>query len=120
MEPEPSAGDEIPHRDDRGIRGGQRNAPDRRARSINQVKPVDSSLNPYAKGQPMDWATDCATFRGGAFPIGGNFYISQGAPAYVNMQLACYGTTAYGTPFSPNSKRPLQNRRRHHVGGQHC
>jgi hypothetical protein len=76
-------------------------------RDLNQVKPVDQALNPYAKGQPMDWSTDC-TQSNGLFTVGGNFYVWPDAPAFVNMELACYGTAAYGTSIIPNSLRPYK------------
>ena len=34
-------------------------------RDLNQVKPVDSSLNPYMPKQPMIWSSDCNTGQGG-------------------------------------------------------
>jgi hypothetical protein len=80
-------------------------------RDLNQVKPVDSSLNPYMPKQPMIWSSDCNTGEGG-FEIyqngkyAGGVAVTSGDPGYSNMAVACYGTPGFGTPVSPSTFRP--------------
>ena len=80
-------------------------------RDLNQVKPVDSSLNPYMPKQPMIWSSDCNTGQGG-FDIyqngtySGGVAVTSGDPGYSNMAVACYGTPGFGTPVSPSTFRP--------------
>jgi hypothetical protein len=80
-------------------------------RDANQIKPVDSSLNPYKAKQPMVWTSDCVGGRGG-FEIlqngtyAGGVSVTSGDPGYINMAVACYGTPGFGTPFNPSIYRP--------------
>jgi hypothetical protein len=83
-------------------------------RDLNQVKPVDPAFNPYPVGRPIIWPLDCASSTGGTFEIGGSpavnpnggTIISVGQPAWVNMNIACYGASGFGTPFNPSVFRP--------------
>ena len=84
-------------------------------RDLNQVRPVDPALNPYPTGRPMITPLDCASPPAqGAFEIGGGnasnpnggVVISPNQPAWVNMNIACYGAAGYGTPFNPSAFRP--------------
>jgi hypothetical protein len=80
---------------------------------FNQVHPVDPAFNPYPAGRPNIWPLDCPS-SGGQFQLGGaglvnpngGTIISPGQPAWVNMNIACYGTAAFGTPFNPSVFRP--------------
>ena len=79
---------------------------------LNQVHPVDPSLNPYPQGRPMIWTLDCAGSSGGTFELGGvgnvngGTTIAPGQPAWVNMSIACYGVPGFGNPFNPTVFRP--------------
>jgi Carboxypeptidase regulatory-like domain len=83
-------------------------------RDINQVRPVDPSINPYPVGRPVIWPLDCASSSGGQFELGGagsanpngGTIISLGQPAWSNMNIACYGAPGFGTPFNPSVFRP--------------
>jgi hypothetical protein len=80
---------------------------------LNQVRPVDPAFNPYPAGRPNIWTQDCAS-SGGQFELGGQgtpnpnsgAIISLGQPAWVNMNIACYGVASFGTPFNPSVFRP--------------
>ena len=79
---------------------------------FNQVRPVDPGLNPYPAGRPIIWPLDCT--GGGQFELGGSGFsnpnggniISPGQPGWVNMNIACYGASGFGTPFNPSTFRP--------------
>jgi hypothetical protein len=81
---------------------------------INQVRPVDPAFNPYPAGRPNIWPLDCS--GGGAqFELGGassavnpngGTIVAVGQPAWVNMNIACYGAPGFGTPFIPSVFRP--------------
>jgi hypothetical protein len=81
---------------------------------LNQIHPVDPALNPFPAGLPLNWTLDCAGASGGNFEIGGLSYenpsggtiISPGQPGWVNMNVACYGASGFGTPFNPSVFRP--------------
>ena len=82
---------------------------------LNQVRPVDPAFNPYPVGRPIISSLDCASNAGGsAFEIGGSGslnpnggpVISPGQPAWVNMNIACYGVPGFGKPFNPSVFRP--------------
>ncbi len=84
-------------------------------RDLNQVRPVDPAFNPYPVGRPMIWTQDCTSNPGaGTFELGGagsvnpngGTVISAGQPAWVNMNVACYGVPGFGTPFNPSTFRP--------------
>jgi hypothetical protein len=83
-------------------------------RDLNQVRPVDSAFNPYPTGRPIISTLDCASSAGGRFELGGagsanpngGTIISLGQPAWVNMNIACYGVPGFGTPFNPSVFRP--------------
>ena len=81
-------------------------------RDLNQVRPVDPAFNPYPRGRPMIWTSDCAGSSGGLFELGGvgnpngGATVNQGQPAWVNMSIACYGSSGFGTPFNPSVFRP--------------
>jgi hypothetical protein len=82
-------------------------------RDLNQVHPVDPAFNPYPAGRPMIWTEDCAGSAGGTFELGGisnnpngGPVVTVGQPAWVNMNIACYGTAGFGTPFNPSVFRP--------------
>jgi hypothetical protein len=83
-------------------------------RDLNQVRPVDPAFNPYPVGRPLIWTEDCAGSTGGQFELGGTgslnpnggIVISNGQPAWVNMNVACYGVPGFGTPFNPSVFRP--------------
>lgn len=80
---------------------------------LNQVRPVDPAFNPYPAGRPNIWPLDCSS-SGGQFELGGpaaanpngGTIISSGQPAWVNMNIACYGVSGFGTPFNPSVFRP--------------
>jgi hypothetical protein len=79
---------------------------------INQLRPIDPAFNPYPKGTPLIWSRDCASNEGN-FQLGGfganstgGALISLGQPGWVNMNIACYGSSAFGTPFNPSVFRP--------------
>jgi Carboxypeptidase regulatory-like domain len=82
-------------------------------RDLNQVRPIDPAFNPYPVGRPVIWSQDCAA-GGGQFELGGlgplnpngGPVISSGQPGWVNMNIACYGTSTFGTPFNPSVFRP--------------
>jgi len=84
-------------------------------RDINQVRPVDSAFNPYPVGRPVISTLDCAGSSGGTFELGGigavnpngGPVITNGQPAWVNMNIACYGVPGFGTPFNPSVFRPF-------------
>jgi hypothetical protein len=81
---------------------------------LNQVRPVDSAFNPYPAGRPIISTLDCAGSTGGQFELGGagsanpngGAIVSLGQPAWVNMNIACYGVPGFGTPFNPSVFRP--------------
>jgi hypothetical protein len=81
---------------------------------LNQVRPVDPSFNPYPAGRPVVWPVDCPSGSGGQFELGGSSSanpnggttIGLGQPAWVNMNIACYGAPGFGTPFNPSVFRP--------------
>jgi hypothetical protein len=83
-------------------------------RDLNQVRPVDPAFNPYPAGRPLIWTEDCVGSTGGQFELGGTgslnpnggIVISNGQPAWVNMNVACYGVPGFGTPFNPSVFRP--------------
>jgi len=83
-------------------------------RDLNQVHPVDPAFNPYAPGRPIVSTLDCAGSAGGSFELGGSGasnsnggpVISIGQPAWVNMNIACYGAAGFGKPFNPSVFRP--------------
>jgi hypothetical protein len=83
-------------------------------RDLNQVEPVNPAFNPYGPNQPINWPLDCASNSNGQFQIGGTGYVnpnggvivSPGQPAWVNMNIACYGVAGFGTPFNPSVFRP--------------
>jgi hypothetical protein len=81
-------------------------------RDVNQVRPVDTAFNPYPAGRPIISTLDCAGSSGGTFELGGasnlngGTTISVGQPAWVNMNIACYGVPGFGTPFNPSVFRP--------------
>jgi len=58
-------------------------------RQINQLLPVDPSVNPFTPGTPVTTAT-CNTFDGANFTIGGNTLTSS-QPGFINLEAACYG-----------------------------
>jgi hypothetical protein len=80
---------------------------------LNQVQPVNPAFNPFPAGRPIIAPLDCSS-SGGQFELGGpssanpngGTVISPGQPAWVNMNIACYGTAAFGTPFNPSVFRP--------------
>ena len=85
-------------------------------RDLNQVHPVDPAFNPYPAGRPILWPLDCGSTPGpGQFELGGSgsvnpnggTVVSFGQPAWVNMNIACYGTAGFGTPFNPSTFRPI-------------
>ncbi len=63
---------------------------------INQLPPLDQSLNPYAPGQPITYQ-DCQYASAGIFRIGispanpGGTVIGPTNPAYANLSAACAG-----------------------------
>jgi hypothetical protein len=79
---------------------------------LNQVRPVDTAFNAYPAGRPLIWPMDCS--GGGQFELGGSGFlnpnggtiISPGQPGWVNMNIACYGASGFGTPFNPSIFRP--------------
>lgn len=81
---------------------------------LNQVRPVDPAFNPYPVGRPLISTTDCAGSSGGSFELGGSgsvnpnggAIVSPGQPAWVNMNIACYGVPGFGNPFNPSVFRP--------------
>jgi Carboxypeptidase regulatory-like domain/TonB-dependent Receptor Plug Domain len=79
---------------------------------LNQVRPIDPALNPYPPGRPIIWTEDCSGSSGGQFELGGTSslnpgtVISQGQPGWDNLNIACYGTAGFGTPFNPSVFRP--------------
>jgi len=82
-------------------------------RDLNQVHPVDPALNPYPAGRPIISTLDCAGSSGGVFELGGTTnnpnggpVITIGQPAWVNMNIACYGAAGFGKPFNPSVFRP--------------
>jgi hypothetical protein len=83
-------------------------------RDLNQVRPIDQAFNPYPAGRPIISTLDCAGSTGGNFELGGGAsvnpnggtIISLGQPAWVNMNIACYGVPGFGTPFNPSVFRP--------------
>ncbi|HEY2548613.1 MAG TPA: carboxypeptidase-like regulatory domain-containing protein [Candidatus Acidoferrum sp.] len=83
-------------------------------RDLNQVRPVDPAFNPYPLGRPIISTLDCAGSSGGIFELGGvgsanpngGTVINNGQPAWVNMNVACYGVPGFGTPFNPSVFRP--------------
>jgi len=85
-------------------------------RDLNQVHPVDAALNPYPAGRPIISTLDCAGSSGGVFELGGTSaannpnggtVIAIGQPAWVNMNIACYGVSGFGKPFNPSVFRPF-------------
>jgi hypothetical protein len=85
-------------------------------RDLNQVQPVDPAFNPYPAGRPIISTLDCAGSSGGIFELGGTGssniiggpVIAPGQPAWVNMNIACYGAAGFGKPFNPSVFRPYQ------------
>ncbi len=84
-------------------------------RDLNQVHPVDPAFNPYPAGRPIIWPLDCASNPGGGiFELGGagnanpngGTVVTVGQPAWVNLNVACYGVPGFGTPFNPSVFRP--------------
>jgi hypothetical protein len=82
-------------------------------RDLNQVRPVDPAFNPYPAGRPIISTQDCAGSSGGIFELGGTTNnpnggpaITVGQPAWVNMNIACYGVPGFGKPFNPSVFRP--------------
>jgi hypothetical protein len=84
-------------------------------RDLNQVHPVDPAFNPYPAGRPIISTLDCAGSSGGVFELGGTGaannpnggpVITIGQPAWVNMNIACYGSSGFGKPFNPSVFRP--------------
>jgi len=83
-------------------------------RDINQVYPVDPAFNPYPVGRPIIATLDCAGSSGGVFELGGTGstnpsggpVVTIGQPAWVNMNIACYGVPGFGKPFNPSVFRP--------------
>lgn len=84
-------------------------------RDLNQVRPVDPAFNPYPAGRPVVWPLDCSSNSGsGRFELGGasnvnpsgGTIVSQGQPAWDNLNIACYGVAGFGTPFNPSVFRP--------------
>jgi hypothetical protein len=83
-------------------------------RDLNQVHPVDQAFNPFPAGTPLVWTQDCSGSSGQQFELGGSgpsnpnggTVITPGQPAWVNMMIACYGTSGFGTPFNPSVFRP--------------
>lgn len=84
-------------------------------RDLNQVRPVDPAFNPYPPGRPVLWPLDCATTPGSAFQLGGfgslnpngGTVLAFGQPGWNNMNIACYGTTVFGTQLNPSAFRPF-------------
>jgi hypothetical protein len=84
-------------------------------RDLNQVRPVDPAFNPYPAGRPVLWPLDCATTPGSAFQLGGfgsvnpngGTVVDFGQPAWTNMNVACFGTTVFGTRLNPSAFRPF-------------
>ena len=80
---------------------------------LNQVQPVNPAFNPYPAGRPILSPLDCSS-SGGQFELGGpasanpngGAVIGLGQPGWVNMNIACYGTSTFGTPFNPSVFRP--------------
>jgi len=75
---------------------------------INQLAPVDPSLNPFQvqPDEPITTAV-CNTYGGANFTLDGNL-ISSGSPGFVNLEAACYGifNPAHPETFpDPNSLR---------------
>ena len=84
-------------------------------RDLNQVRPADPAFNPYPVGRPILSPLDCASPPAlGVFELGGagivnpngGPVITPNQPAWVNMNIACYGAPGYGTPFNPSAFRP--------------
>jgi len=84
-------------------------------RDLNQVRAVDPAFNPYPAGRPIISTLDCAGSSGGVFELGGTSTASNpnggpvitiGQPAWVNMNIACYGVSGFGKPFNPSVFRP--------------
>jgi len=81
-------------------------------RDLNQVQPVDPALNPFPAGRPLIWTEDCAGSSGGVFELGGvgnangGAVVTSGQPAWVNLNIACYGVPGFGKPFNPSVFRP--------------
>jgi hypothetical protein len=80
---------------------------------LNQIRPVDPAFNPFPAGRPLIWSQDCAA-NSGNFELGGpgpsnpngGTVLASGQPGWVNMNIACYGTSTFGTPFNPSVFRP--------------
>jgi len=81
-------------------------------RQLNQLPPVPSSENPFSPNEPIIPYTapinqspqgDCGGFDGNNFYLTNGAVISQGSPAFINMEAACYGSSA-SFP-NPNSLR---------------
>ena len=78
---------------------------------LNQFRPVDPAFNPYPAGHPLIWSQDCS--GGGQFELGGGSSVNPnggtivalGQPGWVNMNIACYGSAGFGTPFNPGAFR---------------
>ncbi|HXW57735.1 MAG TPA: carboxypeptidase-like regulatory domain-containing protein [Candidatus Cybelea sp.] len=82
-------------------------------RDLNQVRPVDPAFNPFPLERPLIWTEDCLGTEGqfelggtGAQNPSGGVIVSNGQPAWVNMNVACYGVPGFGTPFNPSVFRP--------------
>jgi hypothetical protein len=84
-------------------------------RDLNQVVPVDPAFNPFPAGRPILSPLDCASNSGGVFEIGGTgsvnpnggTVVTNGQPAWNNLNVACYGVPGFGTPFNPSVFRPF-------------
>ena len=84
-------------------------------RDLNQVVPVDPAFNPFPAGRPILSPLDCASNNGGIFEIGGTgsvnpnggTVVTNGQPAWNNLNVACYGVPGFGTPFNPSVFRPF-------------
>ena len=69
-------------------------------RQLNQLKPISSSLNPFAVHEPIivsdsNGAQDCqnggSSVNAPAFVLANGVTVSAGNPAVVNLQVACQG-----------------------------
>jgi hypothetical protein len=80
-------------------------------RDLNQLPPLDSSLNPFPSAQPIT-ADICEAGSTGVFPVGGTLEgngstsspgIGPNQPGYLNMEVACSGSPG----FVSNGGAPL-------------
>lgn len=76
---------------------------------LNQIRPADPAFNPYSPGQPIIWPFDCQPNHGStnAFLLSNGVQVFPGQPTYSNLNIACYGTSVFGTSINPNSLRPF-------------